>query len=117
MSMIRDPDQRRKEQWEKAAQAQAGWAWGKWVGLGGIGAPALSVPEQNSLHARFLARSNALNLMEVAEMKILYALTYNLWKGPFEMVFDFFLAQYSTELQLPLYLSTFFCACAYNCAS
>ncbi|CAK9210978.1 unnamed protein product [Sphagnum troendelagicum] len=72
MSMIRDPDQRRKEQWEKAAQAQAGWAWGKWVGLGGIGAPALSVPEQNSLHARFLARSNALNLMEVAEMKILY---------------------------------------------
>jgi hypothetical protein len=78
MSMIRDPDQRRKEQWEKAAQAQAGWAWGKWVGLGGIGAPALSVPEQNSLHARFLARANALNLMEVAEMKILYALTYNL---------------------------------------
>jgi hypothetical protein len=57
-----------------------------------------------------------LNLMEVAEMKILYALTYNLWKGPFEMVFDFFLAQYSSFFQcktpastLPVYL--FLCLC------
>jgi O-acetyl-ADP-ribose deacetylase (regulator of RNase III) len=72
MSMTRDPDQRRKEQWEKAAQAQAGWAWGRLVGLGGIGAPALSATEQNSLHGRFLARANAVNLTEVAEMKILY---------------------------------------------
>lgn len=71
MSMTRDPDQRRKEQWEKAAQAQAGWAWGRLVGLGGIGAPALSATEQNSLHGRFLARANAVNLAEVAEMKIL----------------------------------------------
>ena len=74
MSMTRDPDQRRKEQWEKAAQAQAGWAWGRWLGLGGLGAPALSPTEQDSLHGRFLARANAVNLTEVAEMKILYVL-------------------------------------------
>jgi hypothetical protein len=74
MSMTRDPDQRRKEQWEKAAQAQAGWAWGRWLGLGGLGAPALSSTEQDSLHGRFLARANAVNLTEVAEMKILYLL-------------------------------------------
>ncbi|KAG0581322.1 hypothetical protein KC19_4G242700 [Ceratodon purpureus] len=72
MSMTRDPDQRRKEQWEKAAQAQAGWAWGRWLGLGGLGTPALSPTEQDSLHGRFLARANAVNLTEVAEMKILY---------------------------------------------
>jgi hypothetical protein len=72
MSMTRDPDQRRKEQWEKSAQTQAGWAWGRWLGLGGLGAPALSSTEQDSLHGRFLARANAVNLTEVAEMKILY---------------------------------------------
>lgn len=72
MTMTRDPDLRRKEQWEKAAQAQAGWAWGKWLGLGGIGASALTATEQDSLHGRYLARANAVNLTEVAEMKILY---------------------------------------------
>ncbi|BBN19494.1 ganglioside-induced differentiation-associated protein 2 [Marchantia polymorpha subsp. ruderalis] len=72
MSMTRDPDQRRKEQWERAVQAQAGWGWSKWIGLGGIGAPALSYAEEDSLHARFLARANAVNLTEVAEMKIIY---------------------------------------------
>lgn len=71
MAMTRDPDQRRKEQWERAAQAQAGWGWSKWVGLGGVGAPALSFAEEDSLHARFLARANAINLTEVAEMKIM----------------------------------------------
>ncbi|CAM6084975.1 unnamed protein product [Calypogeia fissa] len=72
MSMTRDPDQRRKEQWEKAAQAQAGWGWSRWVGLGGVGAPPLSLAEEDSLHARYLARANAVNLTEVAEMKIIY---------------------------------------------
>jgi len=72
MSMTRDPDQRRKEQREKAEQAQSGWAWGRFLGLGGIGAPALSATEQNSLHGRSLARANAMNLTEIAEMKILY---------------------------------------------
>jgi hypothetical protein len=71
MSMTRDPDQRRKEQREKAEQAQSGWAWGRFLGLGGIGAPALSATEQNSLHGRSLARANAMNLTEIAEMKIL----------------------------------------------
>jgi hypothetical protein len=44
------------------------------LGLGGLGAPALSSTEQDSLHGRFLARANAVNLTEVAEMKILYLL-------------------------------------------
>lgn len=72
MTMTKDPDQRRKEQWERVAQAQVGWTWAKWLGLGNIGGPPLTVAEEDSLHARYLARSNALNLMEIAEMKILY---------------------------------------------
>ncbi|KAL3695427.1 hypothetical protein R1sor_009503 [Riccia sorocarpa] len=72
MSMTRDPDQRRKEQWERSVQAQAGWGWTRWIGFGGLGTPALSAAEEDSLHARFLARANAVSLTEVAEMKILY---------------------------------------------
>lgn len=72
MTMTKDPDERRKEQWERVAQAQAGWTWAKWLGLGSIGGPPLTVAEENSLHARYLARANAVNLTEVAEMKILY---------------------------------------------
>jgi hypothetical protein len=71
MSMTRDPDQRRKEQWERAVQSQAGWGLSKWVGLGGLGAPPLSFAEEDTLHARFLARANAISLTEVAEMKIM----------------------------------------------
>ena len=71
MTMMKDPDQRRKEQWERVAQAQAGWTWAKWFGLGNIGGPPLTVAEEDSLHARYLARSNAVNLTEIAEMKIL----------------------------------------------
>lgn len=72
MAMTKDPDQRRKEQWERVAQAQAGWTWAKWLGLGSIGGPPLTAAEEDSLHARYLARSNAVNLSEIAEMKILY---------------------------------------------
>eukprot|EP01018_Ginkgo_biloba_P036517 Gb_02659 [translate_table: standard] len=70
MSLSKDPDQRRKEQWEKVAQAQAGWSCAKWLGLGDLGGPPLSAAEEYSLHARYLARANAVNLTEVAEMKI-----------------------------------------------
>lgn len=72
ISMSRDPDQRRKEQWERAAQARAGWGWGKWLGLGGVGSAPLAPAEEDSLHARYLARANAVNLTEAAEMKIMY---------------------------------------------
>lgn len=72
MTMTKDPDQRRKEQWERVAQAQAGWTWAKWLGLGSIGGPPLTAAEEDSLHARYLARSNAVNHSEIAEMKILY---------------------------------------------
>ncbi|XP_048226975.1 protein GDAP2 homolog isoform X2 [Ricinus communis] len=72
MSLIKDPDQRRKEQWEKTAQAQSGWNCAKLLGFGNLGGPPLSVAEEYSLHSRYLAKANSLNLSEIAEMKIVY---------------------------------------------
>lgn len=72
MSLIKDPDQRRKEQWEKTAQAQSGWNCAKMLGFGDLGGPALSAAEEYSLHSRYLAKANSLNLSEIAEMKIVY---------------------------------------------
>ncbi|KAF8389760.1 hypothetical protein HHK36_024279 [Tetracentron sinense] len=72
MSFIKDPDQRRKEKWEKAAQAQSGWSCAKLLGLGDLGGPPLSAAEEYSLHSRYLVKANSLNLSEIAEMKIVY---------------------------------------------
>ncbi|KAG6759895.1 hypothetical protein POTOM_036391 [Populus tomentosa] len=72
MSLIKDPDQRRKEQWEKSAQAQSGWNCAKMLGFGDLGGPPLSAAEEYSLHSRYLAKANSLNLSEIAEMKIVY---------------------------------------------
>ncbi|XP_031490536.1 uncharacterized protein LOC116257716 isoform X2 [Nymphaea colorata] len=72
MSVTKDPDQKRKEQWEKAAQAYAGWNWAKFFGFGDLGGPPLSLGEEYSLHSRYLAKANSLNLSEIAEMKIVY---------------------------------------------
>ncbi|XP_059655750.1 uncharacterized protein LOC132302805 isoform X3 [Cornus florida] len=72
MSLIKDPDQRRKEQWEKTAQAQSGFNCAKMLGFGNLGGPPLSAAEEYSLHSRYLAKANSLNLSEIAEMKIVY---------------------------------------------
>ncbi|KAG6407847.1 hypothetical protein SASPL_130847 [Salvia splendens] len=72
MSLIKDPDQRRREQWEKSAQARKGWNFAKMLGYGDIGSPPLSAAEEYSLHSRYLARANSLNLSDIAEMKIVY---------------------------------------------
>ncbi|GLT27591.1 hypothetical protein SLA2020_025770 [Shorea laevis] len=72
MSLIKDPDERRKEQWEKTAQAQSGWNCAKMLGFGDLGGPALSAAEEYSLHSRYLTKANSLNLSEIAEMKIVY---------------------------------------------
>ncbi|XP_024994513.1 protein GDAP2 homolog isoform X1 [Cynara cardunculus var. scolymus] len=72
MSLIKDPDQRRKEQWEKTAQAQNGFKFAKILGFGNLGGPPLSAAEEYSLHSRYLAKANSLNLSEIAEMKIVY---------------------------------------------
>ncbi|PRQ40695.1 putative CRAL-TRIO lipid binding domain, Macro domain-containing protein [Rosa chinensis] len=72
MSLIKDPDQRRREQWEKTAQAQSGWNCAKMLGFGDLGGPPLSAAEEYSLHSRYLAKANSLNLSEIAEMKIVY---------------------------------------------
>lgn len=70
MSLIKDPDQRRREQWEKTAQAQNSWNCFKMLGYGDLGGPALSAAEEYTLHSRYLAKANSLNLSEIAEMKI-----------------------------------------------
>ncbi|XP_047149925.1 protein GDAP2 homolog isoform X2 [Vigna umbellata] len=72
MSMIKDPDLRRMEQWEKTAEAQRGWNCAKLLGYGNLGGPTLSAAEEYSLHSRYLSKANSLNLSEIAEMKIVY---------------------------------------------
>ncbi|XVF85858.1 hypothetical protein PTKIN_Ptkin17bG0151600 [Pterospermum kingtungense] len=72
MSLIKDPDERRQEQWEKTAQAQGGLNCAKLLGFGDLGGPPLSAAEEYSLHSRYLAKANSLNLSEIAEMKIVY---------------------------------------------
>ncbi|GKA54744.1 protein GDAP2 [Tanacetum coccineum] len=72
MSLIKDPDQRREEQWEKTAQSQNGFNFAKILGFGDLGGPQLSASEEYSLHSRYLAKANSLNLAEIAEMKIVY---------------------------------------------
>ncbi|KAL3631211.1 hypothetical protein CASFOL_024195 [Castilleja foliolosa] len=72
LSLIEDPDQRRGEQWAKAAEAQNGFKFAKMLGYGDLGGPPLSVAEEYSLHSRYLAKANSLNLSEIAEMKIVY---------------------------------------------
>lgn len=70
MSLMKDPDQRRKEQWDKAAQAQSAWNFAKILGYGDLGGPTLSAAEEYSLHSRYLAKANSLNLSDIAEMRI-----------------------------------------------
>ncbi|URE35487.1 Macro domain [Musa troglodytarum] len=72
MSLIKDPDQRRKEQQEKAVQTQSGFNCAKLLGFGDLGGPPLSAAEEYSLHSRYLAKANSLNLSDIAEMKIVY---------------------------------------------
>ncbi|KAL6505638.1 hypothetical protein OROHE_023017 [Orobanche hederae] len=72
MSLIKDPDQRRREQWEKATQARNSWNFAKMLGYGDLGGPPLSAAEEYSLHSRYLAKANSLNLSDIAEMKIVY---------------------------------------------
>ena len=70
MSLIKDPDEHRQEQWEKTAQARSGLNCAKMLGFGDLGGPPLSAAEEYSLHSRYLAKANSVNLSEIAEMKI-----------------------------------------------
>ncbi|KAI7753539.1 hypothetical protein M8C21_032282 [Ambrosia artemisiifolia] len=72
MSLIKDPDQRHKERMEKTSRAQKGFDFAKLLGFGDGGGPPLSAAEEYSLHSRYLAKANSLNLSEIAEMKIVY---------------------------------------------
>ncbi|GJN30320.1 hypothetical protein PR202_gb18615 [Eleusine coracana subsp. coracana] len=77
MSIIKDPDLRRQEQWEKSAQANKGFNLANLLGFGDLGSPPLSAAEEYSLHSRYLAKANSMNLADIAEMKIMYALLIN----------------------------------------
>ncbi|GJN09068.1 hypothetical protein PR202_ga27039 [Eleusine coracana subsp. coracana] len=72
MSIIKDPDLRRQEQWEKSAQANKGFNLANLLGFGDLGSPPLSAAEEYSLHSRYLAKANSMNLADIAEMKIIY---------------------------------------------
>ncbi|XP_019170727.1 PREDICTED: protein GDAP2 homolog isoform X1 [Ipomoea nil] len=72
MSLIKDPDQRRKEQWERTIEEQNRWNCFKMLGYGELGGPPLSAAEEYSLHSRYLAKANSVNLSDIAEMKIIY---------------------------------------------
>ncbi|XP_031131612.1 protein GDAP2 homolog isoform X2 [Ipomoea triloba] len=72
MSVMKDPDQRKEEQWEKTAQEQNRWNFLRMLGYGDIGGPVLSAAEEYSLHSRYLAKANSLNLSDIAETKIVY---------------------------------------------
>ncbi|RDX85875.1 Protein GDAP2-like protein, partial [Mucuna pruriens] len=72
MSLIKDPDERRLEQWEKTVQAQRSWNFANLLGMGELGGPPLSAAEEYSLHSRYLSKAKSLNLSEIAEMKIVY---------------------------------------------
>nr|CAB3503171.1 unnamed protein product [Digitaria exilis] len=69
---VGDPDLRRKEQWEKSAQANKGLNFANLLGFGDLGSPPLSAAEEYSLHSRYLAKANSMNLSDIAEMKIIY---------------------------------------------
>ncbi|KAI3909833.1 hypothetical protein MKW92_050636 [Papaver armeniacum] len=59
MSISRDPDERQREQREKAAaQAKGGFNCGKLLGFGELGGPSL--------------KANSLSLSEIAEMRAVY---------------------------------------------
>ncbi|KEH27846.1 appr-1-P processing enzyme family protein [Medicago truncatula] len=72
MSLIKDPDERRLEQWEKTVQAQRSWTFANLLGFGDLGGPSLSAAEEYSLHSRYLSKAKSLNLSEIADMKIVY---------------------------------------------
>ncbi|XP_042454123.1 protein GDAP2 homolog [Zingiber officinale] len=72
MSLIKDPDQRRKERQEKVAETQNDFNCAKLLGYGDLSGPPLSAAEEFSLHSRYLAKANSLNLTDIAEMKIVY---------------------------------------------
>ena len=71
MSIINDPDQRCQEQWEKTARAQIRFNFAKLLRFGDLGCATLSVAEEYSLHSRNIAKTNSLNIFEIAEMNIL----------------------------------------------
>jgi hypothetical protein len=82
MSIVNDPDLRHREQWENSAQAKKGFNFANLLGFGDLDSPPLSAAEEYSLHSRYLAKANSMNLPDIAEMRIVYAIYFyffDLW--------------------------------------
>jgi hypothetical protein len=92
MSIIKDPDLRRKEQWENSSQAKKGFNFANLLGFGDLGSLPLSAAEEYSLHSRYLAKANSMNLADIAEMKIMYAI----------LTFSFVIFEFSLILSLEI---------------
>ncbi|XP_030449327.1 uncharacterized protein LOC115671812 isoform X1 [Syzygium oleosum] len=72
MSLSKDPDQRRKEQWDKKVEVRRGWNWAKFFGFGDLAGPLLTPSEEYTLHSSYLSKAISLNLSDITEMKIVY---------------------------------------------
>lgn len=70
MSLSKDPDQRRKEQWDKKVEVRRGWNWTKFFGFGNLAGPLLTPSEEYTLHSSYLSKAISLNLSDITEMKI-----------------------------------------------
>lgn len=70
MSLIKDPDERTKEQWDKTARARSGWNCAKFLGFGDFGGPRLTSTEEYTLHSSYLSKALSINLSDIADMKI-----------------------------------------------
>ncbi|KAI4339405.1 hypothetical protein MLD38_024352 [Melastoma candidum] len=72
MSLIKDPDERTKEQWDKTARARSGWNCAKFLGFGDFGGPRLTPTEEYTLHSSYLSKALSINLSDIADMKVVY---------------------------------------------
>lgn len=70
MSLSKDPDQRRKEQWDKNVEVRRGWNWAKFLGFGDLAGSSLTPSEEYTLHSSYLSKAISLNLSDIAEMKV-----------------------------------------------
>lgn len=70
MSLSKDPDQRRKEQWDKNVEVRRGWNCAKFLGLGDLAGHPVTPSEEYMLHSSYLSKAISLNLSDIAEMKI-----------------------------------------------
>jgi hypothetical protein len=58
----------------KFYSGKKGFNFANLLGFGDLGSPPLSAAEEYPLHSRYLAKANSMNLADIAEMRIVYAI-------------------------------------------